>query len=74
MRFALFTKYPFWAYPLTHSQVYQRLQTIQDLIRSFSQDYLRQTNLLIGEGTNLENGAELERTVVSLNNMIPAAF
>ncbi|KAL2154257.1 hypothetical protein VTH82DRAFT_2933 [Thermothelomyces myriococcoides] len=41
--------------------VYQRLQTIQDLIRSFSQDYLRQTNLLIGEGTNLDNAPELER-------------
>ncbi|KAH6650076.1 hypothetical protein F5144DRAFT_33298 [Chaetomium tenue] len=54
--------------------VYQRLQTIQDLIRSFSQDYLRQTNLLIGEGTNLENGAELDRIAGSLNNMIPVAF
>jgi hypothetical protein len=54
--------------------VYQRLQTIQDLIRSFSQDYLRQTNLLIGEGTNLENGAELDRIAGSLTNMIPTAF
>lgn len=34
--------------------VYQRLSTIQDLIKSFSQDYLRQTNLLLGEGTSLE--------------------
>ncbi|KAK4101606.1 hypothetical protein N658DRAFT_496036 [Parathielavia hyrcaniae] len=59
---------------LTPSQVYQRLQTIQDLIRSFSQDYLRQTNLLIGEGTNLENGAELDRIAGSLTSMMPAAF
>ena len=59
---------------LTHSQVYQRLQTIQDLIRSFSQDYLRQTNLLIGEGTNLENGNELDRIAGSLANLVPATF
>jgi hypothetical protein len=45
---------------LTHSQVYQRLSTIQDLIKSFSQDYLRQTNLLLGEGTSLE-GVDLEQ-------------
>lgn len=54
--------------------VYQRLQTIQDLIRSFSQDYLRQTNLLIGEGTNLENGTELDRIAGSLTNLVPATF
>lgn len=40
-------------------QVYQRLATIQDLIRSFSADYLRQTNLLIGEPTLLEDGADV---------------
>ncbi|KAK0730409.1 hypothetical protein B0H67DRAFT_561615 [Lasiosphaeris hirsuta] len=40
--------------------VYQRLGTIQELIKSFSQDYLRQTNLLLGEGTNLENGLDLD--------------
>jgi hypothetical protein len=44
------------------------------LIRSFSQDYLRQTNLLIGEGTNLENGGELDRIAGSLANLVPAAF
>lgn len=33
--------------------VYARLSTIQDLIKSFSQDYLRQTNLLLGEPTNI---------------------
>ncbi|KAJ4295919.1 high mobility group protein [Collariella sp. IMI 366227] len=54
--------------------VYQRLQTIQDLIRSFSNDYLRQTNLLIGEGTNLENGADLDRLAGSLTSMVPATF
>ncbi|KAL1836711.1 hypothetical protein VTJ49DRAFT_4737 [Mycothermus thermophilus] len=51
--------------------VYQRLQTIQDLIRSFSQDYLRQTNLLIGEGTTLENGGELDRIAGALTNLNP---
>lgn len=43
---------------LTPTQVYQRLTTIQDLIRSFSDDYLRQTNLLIGEPALIENGAD----------------
>ncbi|EGS18040.1 putative high mobility group protein [Thermochaetoides thermophila DSM 1495] len=52
--------------------VYQRLQTIQDLIRSFSQDYLRQTNLLIGEGTTIENGNELDRIASSITNLMPA--
>ncbi|KAK3310462.1 uncharacterized protein B0T15DRAFT_38937 [Chaetomium strumarium] len=57
--------------------VYQRLLTIQDLMRSFSQDFLRQTNLLIGESTNLDDGAELERMaghLTNMANMIPAAF
>ncbi|GAB1311041.1 Nonhistone chromosomal [Madurella fahalii] len=54
--------------------VYQRLQTIQDLIRSFSQDYLRQTNLLIGEGTNLENGADLDHLAGTLASLNPAAL
>ncbi|KAK0656571.1 hypothetical protein B0T16DRAFT_399678 [Cercophora newfieldiana] len=40
--------------------VYQRLSTIQDLIKSFSQDYLRQTNLLLGEGTSID-GVDLEQ-------------
>ncbi|KAL2134946.1 hypothetical protein VTI74DRAFT_10267 [Chaetomium olivicolor] len=53
--------------------VYQRLQTIQALIRSFSDDYLRQTNLLIGEGTNLEDGGDLDRIAGSLTN-VPATF
>lgn len=55
-------------------QVYQRLQTIQDLIRSFSQDYLRQTNLLIGEGTNIENGADLDHLTGSLASLNAATL
>ncbi|KAB5549824.1 hypothetical protein GE09DRAFT_1127931 [Coniochaeta sp. 2T2.1] len=39
--------------------VYARLATIQDLIKSFATDYLRQTNLLLGEGTNIEDGQQL---------------
>lgn len=37
---------------LTNLQVYARLATIQDLLKTFAQDYLRHTNLLLGEGTN----------------------
>lgn len=44
------------------------------MIRSFSQDYLRQTNLLIGEGTNLENGSELDHIAGALGNLLPAAL
>ncbi|KAK4195105.1 hypothetical protein QBC40DRAFT_212211 [Triangularia verruculosa] len=55
--------------------VYNRLQTIQDLIRSFSADYLRQTNLLIGEGTSLENGQEaLDHLNGAALGLIPNAF
>ncbi|KAK0673338.1 hypothetical protein QBC41DRAFT_312033 [Cercophora samala] len=55
--------------------VYNRLQTIQDLIRSFSADYLRQTNLLIGEGTSLENGQEtLDHLNGALGGLMPAAL
>ncbi|KAJ9151998.1 High mobility group protein 1 [Pleurostoma richardsiae] len=52
--------------------VYSRLATIQDLIKSFSADYLRQTNLLLGEGTNLENGGELPDLESALGlNLLP---
>lgn len=44
------------------------------MIRSFSQDYLRQTNLLIGEGTNLENGADLDHLAGTLASLNPAAL
>lgn len=55
--------------------MYNRLQTIQDLIRSFSADYLRQTNLLIGEGTSLENGQEtLDHLNGALGGLMPAAL
>ncbi|KAL2270035.1 hypothetical protein VTJ83DRAFT_2219 [Remersonia thermophila] len=57
------------------NSVYQRLQTIQDLIKSFSQDYLRQTNLLIGEGTTLEDDGSLDRIagVLTTLNPLPVA-
>ncbi|KAK3336081.1 hypothetical protein B0T19DRAFT_408457 [Cercophora scortea] len=53
--------------------VYQRLLTMQDLIKSFSQDYLRQTNLLLGEGTNLEGG-ELDMSNFALGALIPGGL
>lgn len=47
------------------------MTTIQDLIRSFSADYLRQTNLLIGEPTLLDNGADaLPQNLQNLENML----
>ncbi|TPX17254.1 uncharacterized protein E0L32_003372 [Thyridium curvatum] len=52
--------------------VYARLSTIQDLIKSFSVDYLRQTNLLLGEGTNFENGADIAALENALNLLPPA--
>lgn len=48
--------------------------TIQDLIKSFSQDYLRQTNLLLGEATNLDNGVDFDQLSSSLGNLIPVGF
>ncbi|OAA62668.1 hmg box protein [Niveomyces insectorum RCEF 264] len=39
--------------------VYARLSTIQDMLRTFSTDYLRQTNLLLGEGTSIDPAADL---------------
>lgn len=54
--------------------VHQRLQTIQDLIASFSADYLRQTNLLIGEGTNLGNGVDSLDHLANFSGLIPAAL
>ncbi|KAK3394336.1 hypothetical protein B0H63DRAFT_517468 [Podospora didyma] len=53
--------------------VHQRLQTIQELIKSFSNDYLRQTNLLIGEGTSIEGGGtgELDNIAGALQNLLP---
>ncbi|KAL1882316.1 hypothetical protein Daus18300_000802 [Diaporthe australafricana] len=41
------------------NSVYHRLATIQEFIRSTNADYLRQTNLLIGEPTLLEDDAGL---------------
>ncbi|CAK7212038.1 hypothetical protein SBRCBS47491_001328 [Sporothrix bragantina] len=39
--------------------VYARLSTIQDLLKNFSAEYLRQTNLLLGEGAGVDAGSEL---------------
>jgi hypothetical protein len=52
-------------------KVYARLSTIQDLIKSFSIDYLRQTNLLLGEGTSIEDGAELDQIQNVLSGLMP---
>lgn len=35
--------------------MHSRLSTIQELLRDFASDYLRQSNLLLGEPTSLEN-------------------
>ncbi|KAK2073767.1 hypothetical protein P8C59_008017 [Phyllachora maydis] len=51
--------------------VYARLSTIQDLIKSFSIDYLRQTNLLLGEGTNLDLGGELDQIQNAFGSLLP---
>ena len=52
-------------------KVYARLQTIQDLIKSFSNDYLRQTNLLLGEATNIEGDANLEQIQNVFGGVLP---
>lgn len=44
---------------LTISQVYSRLSAIQDLLKQFSVEYLRQTNLLLGEGAGVDGINEL---------------
>ncbi|KAH8899385.1 hypothetical protein GQ53DRAFT_741508 [Thozetella sp. PMI_491] len=49
------------AFVRVRDSVFNRLATIQDLIKSFSHDYLRQTNLLLGEGTNIDEEATLEQ-------------
>lgn len=54
--------------------VYQRFLTIQDLIKSFSQDYLRQTNLLLGQATNLDNGADFDQITTTFGNIAPIQF
>lgn len=61
----------FW---LTVSKVYARLTTIQDLIKSFSVDYLRQTNLLLGEGTNLDNVPDPSVFDNALGGLLPQPF
>lgn len=44
---------------LTAYQVYSRLSAIQDLLKQFSVEYLRQTNLLLGEGAGVDGINEL---------------
>ncbi|KIH89565.1 hmg box protein [Sporothrix brasiliensis 5110] len=39
--------------------VYARLSTIQELLKNFSGEYLRQTNLLLGEGAGVDGVGEL---------------
>lgn len=50
--------------------MYARFTTLQDLLKNFSAEYLRQTNLLLGEGTAMEPGAELLAFDASMG-MIP---
>ncbi|KAK6201765.1 hypothetical protein LQW54_009424 [Pestalotiopsis sp. IQ-011] len=42
-------------YARLRDSVHSRLSTIQELLRDFAADYLRQSNLLVGEPTSLEN-------------------
>ncbi|KAK9425748.1 putative HMG box domain-containing protein [Seiridium unicorne] len=42
-------------YSRLRDSVHSRLATIQELLRDFAADYLRQSNLLVGEPTSLEN-------------------
>ncbi|CAK7274022.1 hypothetical protein SEPCBS119000_005956 [Sporothrix epigloea] len=51
--------------------VYARLSTIQDLLKNFSAEYLRQTNLLLGEGTGIDAGGELLPFDAGLNLLQP---
>lgn len=51
--------------------VHARLSTIQDLIKSFSADYLRQTNLLLGEGTQIPEGADMFGLDNAMNLIAP---
>lgn len=50
------------------------MTTIQDLIKSFSVDYLRQTNLLLGEGTNLDNVPDAGVFDNALGGLLPQPF
>ncbi|KAH8879055.1 hypothetical protein GQ53DRAFT_834470 [Thozetella sp. PMI_491] len=50
--------------------VFNRLATIQDLIKRFSHNYLRQTNFLLGKGTNIDK----EVTLKQFQNILSAAL
>ncbi|ORY57206.1 uncharacterized protein BCR38DRAFT_449911 [Pseudomassariella vexata] len=57
-------------YVRVRDSVYARLSTIQDLLRSFAADYVRQSNLLLGEPTSLDNVPSLH----ALASLDHAAF
>ncbi|KAM7222901.1 hypothetical protein V8F06_001799 [Rhypophila decipiens] len=54
--------------------VYQRFLTIQDLIKSFSQDYLRQTNLLLGQATSLDGAIDFDQITNAFGQINPLPF
>jgi hypothetical protein len=56
---------------LTNLQVYARLATIQDLLKTFAQDYLRHTNLLLGEGTNFGDAPDFAGVENAFAGFIP---
>ncbi|KAK7984176.1 hypothetical protein PG989_011578 [Apiospora arundinis] len=47
-------------YERVRNSVHARLSTIQDLLRDFASDYLRQSNMLLGEPTSLDNVPALQ--------------
>ncbi|CAK7198559.1 hypothetical protein SEUCBS139899_001222 [Sporothrix eucalyptigena] len=52
--------------------VYARLSTIQELLKNFSAEYLRQTNLLLGEGAGVDAGGEIFNLDASIGLLPPA--
>ncbi|KAM7209371.1 hypothetical protein V8F20_000421 [Naviculisporaceae sp. PSN 640] len=54
--------------------VFQRFMTIQDLIKSFSADYLRQMNLLLGQGDISNNGLDFDQLTTTFGNIAPIQF
>ncbi|KAK8122013.1 hypothetical protein PG984_010683 [Apiospora sp. TS-2023a] len=47
-------------YERVRNSVHARLSTIQELLRDFASDYLRQSNMLLGEPTSLDNVPALQ--------------
>ena len=48
------------AFQRVRDSVFARLGTIQQMLKDFSLDYLRQTNMLLGEGTDLANAPDMQ--------------